>query len=86
MFPNSWPGRGLPLLRVSVDVLLLHQSLLQSPGTTHLSSVALVSSVIVSLLSLLGVWTAATGVVLAPLEILKRFSGTDQAAAMIMVA
>lgn len=85
MFPNGWPGGGLLLLRASVGVLLLYQSLSQPSGTTYLSSIALVASVIAALLFLLGIWTPAAGLLLATLEILKLFTGTDQYESTILL-
>lgn len=85
MFPTGWPGFGLLLLRASVGVLLLHQSLSQSPGSTHFTTITLVASVVAGLLFLIGIWTPAAALFLAALELLKLCSGTDQPEAAVLM-
>lgn len=85
MFPNGWPGLGLLLLRVSVGVLVLHQSVSQFTGSIH-SSITLVTTAIAGLLFLFGIWTPATGLILATLQILKLWSGMERAEVAVLVA
>lgn len=86
MFPNGWPGRGLLLLRASVGVSVLHQALSQYMGSTQPSSVVVVATAVATLLFLFGIWTPAAGLVLAMLEILKLWSGTDRSGATVLIA
>lgn len=86
MFPNGWPGRGLLLLRASVGVLVVHQALSQPPGSTHYSSIMLLTSTIAGLLLLVGIWTPMAGLLLAALEIMKLSHRTEQPEAAVLVA
>jgi len=78
MFPNGWPGRGLLLLRASLGLMILHQSVSQFPGPAVVSSVLLAASCIAGLLLLLGIWTPLTALCLTAIALVRLFFGMDE--------
>jgi putative oxidoreductase len=69
-FPNAWPGRGLALLRLTVAVPLLQESISFICGITHSPPLLLdLLSLVAAGLLLLGLWTPAGAGLQISLEI-----------------
>jgi hypothetical protein len=74
-FPNSWPGVGLLLLRLSLAITLLYLAIsrVSDPSDTIVLAQNLVSAV-VSIFLLAGLWTPLAGALLALIEFWIAFS------------
>ncbi len=78
MFPGGWPGRGLLVLRLTGGSLLLHNGIAYWFGSAHHAAGALgAASLVVGLLTLLGLWTPIAGVLSAIIEAALMIEGAD---------
>jgi uncharacterized membrane protein YphA (DoxX/SURF4 family) len=89
-FANGWPGFGLLLQRLVLGIALLYHGIAVLRGIPAEPGVpALIGAVIGGVLGLFvlaGLWTPATGVLVALVEVWIAFSGTGDLFSAIILA
>lgn len=87
MFPNSWPGRGILLLRLVVALIVIHDGMGAWMGTPRPESVALqVGAAFAGVFLLVGLWTPFVGAVVVVCETGIALMDTDHLQATILLA
>jgi len=87
MFPNGWPGKGLLLLRLVAELILIHDGMGALMGTPPPeSTVPRAGAAIVGVFLLAGLWTPIAGVIVALGEIWIAFTDSGQMQVAILLA
>jgi uncharacterized membrane protein YphA (DoxX/SURF4 family) len=87
MFPNSWPGRALLLLRLVAGIVLIHDGVAALLGTSRLQTIVVQSVAVgAGTLLLAGLWTPIAGVLVVVVEIWVAFTGTRNLENSILLA
>lgn len=86
MFPNSWPGAGLLLLRVAAAIPLLLGGGLDFGGATHEALYTRFIAIGVGSLLVAGLWTPVAGTLQAIMEVWVVFSQGRGAAEHLALA
>lgn len=87
MFPNSWPGRGLLLLRLVTGILLIRDGVYTMLGTPQLQTIFLESLALAAgVLLLAGLWTPIAGTLVVLVELWFALSRTNALENAILLA
>ena len=87
MFPNSWPGRGLFLLRLVAGGLLVLDGITGFMGASHGESIPLqVIAAIAGVFLVAGLWTPIAGAVVMVTELGIALTGTAHLRSAILLA
>ena len=87
MFPDSWPGGGLFLLRLAIGTLVIQDGITALMGTAQrVSATLLIMAAITGVFLLIGLWTPIAGALMASTQLWIALRGTDHLRSTILLA
>ena len=86
MFPDSWPGGGLFILRLAVGTLVIQDGITALMGTAQPSATLLIMAAIAGVFLLIGLWTPIAGALMAATQFWIALRGTDHLRSTILLA